>query len=80
MPTFLSTRQTQKVIKELENEKVWYENQLLLNKMTKIEKKKGKLNPYNLVKKYWRPSMTHVGVNTRRMERRVGRENQVKGS
>lgn len=77
MPQFLNDRPKQRVIKELENEKVWYENQVLLNKLTKIDKKKGRLNPYKLINQYWRPSLTHFDVLNNRANRKVKRENQV---
>jgi hypothetical protein len=63
MPPFLETRDKQRVVKELENEKVWYENQILLNKLTKIDNREGRLHPYKLIGKYFRPTLTHVGVN-----------------
>lgn len=77
MPKFLDTRPKQRVTKELENEKVWYENQILLNKLTKIDKRAGRLNPYRLMGKYYRPSLTHVGVNQDRHYKKVAKENSV---
>ena len=78
MPSYLKERPKQRVKKELENEKIWYENQILLNKLTKIDKRVGKLNPYFLQTKYFKPSLTHNGIINKEHLKKVKKENKVR--
>lgn len=77
VPKFLRERKKQKLLKQLENEKVQKENTILMKKLQLIDKGQGKLNANRIYGRVFKPTKSHQQVNRKRMVRKIETENNV---
>jgi len=71
----LIDRKKQKMQKKINDDKIWKDNQILLNKITNINDVPGKLNPYSIERRNFRPLKSNGSIMKERQNRKIEHEN-----
>jgi len=74
-PKFLIDRKKQKMQKKVNDDQIWHNNQILLKKITNINDNNGKLNPYSIDKRNFKPLKSNGSIMKDRQNRKIEHEN-----
>jgi len=61
--------------KKINDDRVWLDNQILLKKITNINDNNGKLNPYSIEKKNFKPLKSNGSIMKERQNKKIENEN-----